>query len=333
MLIPINVIRTIRYPDMYTVWDTEGLCFREVKSACVRCDLPVMDGFSCELVSGAKITVIGYCRSGYVCSFGLNDVFLLSKSQLLAFRAWTNVRVDKLNRVYVLDSGLPDLTSWFPDEKLRFSSFSTGGSTGSLGQARKFFALYDNHFGVCKRSRVNDIELRYEVLYKRVADIWGIICCPAKMVRYANRDWVFSQYLYNPQTQIFQSFRQLGEPVGEIYNSLCRDDKLMFDKMMILDYCMEQSDRHVSNLALVDNRLYALYDNGACLGLEPIGHESFGLRRYVEQLPKNYIINTLGFNLSGYTLEKLGTAFGSQFREELNRFIANYRRLLEVKNS
>ena len=59
---------------------------------------------------------------------------------------------------------------------------------------------------------------------------------------------------------------------GEILKSLSDKDKWIFDKYMLLDYILLQEDRHYSNLAVVNNRLYPLFDNGECLGIGSIGY-------------------------------------------------------------
>lgn len=325
MLIPINVVRMFPHPDRYTVWDTDTLSFREVASISGDRQLPIMEGADCELISSFAITIIGYCRSEYVCSFGLNDIYVLSRKQLLSYKHFTNVEI-KNNRVYVKDKQLPDMSSLFPDSNLHFVS---GLECGSMGFARKFYATYKNKtelFGICKQSRVGDVrELDYEVLYTRVAAVFDIPCCFTKRVLYAGKNWVFSEYARDIKTQIFQSFFQMGIPADEVYSHLHPDDKKTFDKMMILDYCMEQADRHTGNIALVDGRLYPMFDNGTCLGLKPISIYSEGFRGYVESLPRRYIIDTLGFSIS----PRVSDAFGSAFRDEYQRFMRNYRHLLE----
>lgn len=329
MLIPINVVRMFPHPDRYTVWDTDTLSFREVASIPEGRQLPIMGGADCELLSPYSITVIGYCRSEYICSFGLNDIYMLSRKQLLGYKNFTNVDI-KNNRVYVKDKQLSDMSCFFSDSNLHFTS---NLECGSMGQARKFYATYKDKtelFGICKQSRVNDVrELDYEVLYMRVASVFNIPCCFAERVLYAGKDWVFSAYARDIKAQIFQSFFQMGIPADEVYSYLHPDDTKTFDKMMILDYCMEQADRHTGNIALVDGRLYPMFDNGTCLGLKPISMYSEGFRRYVESLPRSYIIGTLGFNTSPRLLSKISDAFDSDFRDEYQRFMRNYRHLLE----
>ena len=101
---------------------------------------------------------------------------------------------------------------------------------------------------------------------------------------------------------IYISFKNLNKSFGEILKSLSDKDKWIFDKYMLLDYILLQEDRHYSNLAVVNNRLYPLFDNGECLGFNSISYFSSNFRSYVERLDKNYLRSLCTVNNKFYEL-------------------------------
>ena len=73
------------------------------------------------------------------------------------------------------------------------------------------------------------------------------------------------------------------------FGNYSKEEKIEFDKMMILDYILSQQDRHYSNIALLNDKMYPLFDNGECLGIGSIGFFSENYRKYVRRLNRNYI--------------------------------------------
>lgn len=259
--------------------------------------LPKQDILSCSISRTTECTVIGkvYSRNTYVVCFGDNIAYEVTRDELSRLTP-SNIKVSLDGKFICVDGKLPDMSNMFKDSRIKFKSTMEEFQQSSLGISKKFHALYGNRCCVVKFSKFNLQELDNEVVYKEVCDYLKVLCCDVVKTTYFARPCIVSIYEYKVGEDIFQSFKQLGGSVPDIYNKLSVSDKQMFDRYMIVDYILAQQDRHMSNLATINGKLYPLYDNGECLGLGSIGQYSNSFIRYVSTLSKVYIQDILGFS-------------------------------------
>lgn len=290
MLIPVchitrygNICGTIYYDNVnFKFIDTTKVADRL---------LPTQDYLECSTISSDICTVVGknYRYNTYVVCFGDNFIYELTRDVLLTYSI-SNMKLTKGNRLVCLDGKLPDFSDYFPDRKLKFKGLFTAIQASSLGVARKFFAEYGNKSCIVKFSkRSDDLDLINEEKYYSVAKSLGVSCCKANMTSYYNKQCVVSIFSYNRERDLFKSFKSTGLSIRDIYTRFSDSDKNMFNKMMLLDFIMSQQDRHMSNIALCNNRLYPLFDNGECLGIGSISYFSQNFRRYILSLDKDYL--------------------------------------------
>lgn len=266
-----------------SVWFNSSNCqFNDGSTADVA--LPVQEYLNCTVSNPNRIcTVVGksISRGTFFVCFGDNMVYEIDKSLLLCYNV-SNAKLSR-DRKVLLDGDINkvDLSNMF-SSAIHFISEFKLSQKSSLGIARKFFASYRGKDCVVKFSKGNGQDLRNEIIYKRVADLLGVPCCDVYMEKYFGKDCVVSVYHYDKNKDIFMSFKSTGKQPVEIYNSLNPEEQNIFTKMVVLDYIMSQQDRHMSNIALCNGKMYPLFDNGECLGLGSIGPFSKSFRRIVK---------------------------------------------------
>lgn len=278
-----NIVGTIFY-------DTSSNRFIDDKVRIQRI-LPVQDFASCITMTNNLCTVVGkdYSTGNYIVCFGDNFLYSLDKESLYKYRL-TNIKICKDNRFRCIDGKLEDLSYLFPDKKIEFLDEKSSIQESSLGVARKFVAKYNNKLCVVKFSKLrNNMDLINEIKYYKLAQILGVSCCKVHLSKYFGKMCCISEFRYNINKDVFNSFKVLGGNPMKIYQNLSSKDKMKFDKLMVLDYIVEQQDRHMSNIALCNDKLYPSFDNGECLRVGSVGYFSSNFRTYVERLDSEYI--------------------------------------------
>ena len=139
----------------------------------------------------------------------------------------------------------------------------------------KRYGVFDGGYGIYKQ-RINPLvtDVESEIAVYHLAQRLGVPCCPA--VR-ANKNTVFSAFLYDYSREYFVHFRRLfdGARSDNEYRNLVevrpqyKDD---IARMILLDFITRQDDRHLSNIAIKisgkQESFYPLYDNGRSLFYE-----------------------------------------------------------------
>ena len=302
MLIPVSHLTRYGTVIGSVLYDTETDKFSDSRMIYSR-SLPLQDYDDCSVISNNCVTVVGkiYGRNTYACCFGDNFCYELDKHILSRF-VLSNIKVDSVGKYHCIDGKLDDLSYLFPDSKIKFVNLFNYRNVSSRGVSRKFFALYSDKLCIIKFTKKNNEDLHNEVLYKNICDVLEIPCCDAILSEYYGKECIVSVFNYNINNDIYISFKNLNKSFGEILKSLSDKDKWIFDKYMLLDYILLQEDRHYSNLAVVNNRLYPLFDNGECLGFNSISYFSSNFRSYVERLDKNYLRSLCTVNNKFYEL-------------------------------
>lgn len=261
------------------------------KMAIVDRDLPIQDYLSCEVVCNNTVTVVGkdYSNGDYIVCFGDNMLYSLRKRELRRYRM-TNIKVSRDDKFICIDGKYEDLSYLFPDKNIEFLGMSVYSQESSLGVAKKFTATYKDNICIVKFSKLSSQKDLYnEIKYFKLAKLFGVDCCTVRLSTYFGKKCCISELSYDPTKDVFKSFKSTGRNPMEIYKSFSKEERIKFDKLMILDYMVEQQDRHMSNIAVCNGRLYPTFDNGECLGIGGIGYFSRNFRNYVEKLDKGYI--------------------------------------------
>jgi hypothetical protein len=235
---------------------------------------------------------LGKSIDRYVITFGTRDLFCVARDVLRKYSI-SNGRFDAAGHFRLYSGSLADLSGIFAKDTFDFIGLLLSNSSGSQGLRRKFTGrdIRTGDIGIVKFDLPE--RMLYECLYDTIGSRLGIRVCRASLGIYAGKPCVISCFEYNPYMDVVMSFKQRMKAVNRDLDALLQklsiDDRHKFDKYMILDYILEQADRHMSNLALCNDGLYPLYDNGCCLGSDPIGYFSQQFRLYAERLQANYV--------------------------------------------
>jgi hypothetical protein len=218
-----------------------------------------------EINNNNTAVIVGKSRDKYAVCFGDNYIYLLS--------------VGSLSRYTVINTNIadiPDLSGMFGEPSVEFLNHLANKQSTSLGVTRKFFGKSKYGYCILKFSKYPDtcVYLDNEVFCYKIALILGVSCCRAFRTKYSGRDCVLSVFEYNVDIDTYRSFRQTGLPVSGILNTLSKTDRAMFVRYLIFDFLTRQQDRHLSNLALINDRLYPLFDNGDCFGTGFVSEQS-----------------------------------------------------------
>lgn len=278
------------------IFDTNTRKFLDINKISDRC-LPVQDYLSCTVECNKRCTAIGkvYARGTYVICFGDNFAYECDRQVLMHYTV-SNLKFGSDGRIICIDGRLPDLIDLFPDKKIKFVSSFSESQASSLGVSRKFYAYYDGMPCVVKFSkRTDNKDIFNEELVYNMACKLSVPCCRAITSKYFGKYCCISIYAYTAR-DVFRSFKTTGLSIKDIYNRLRDEDKVIFDRMMLFDFLVKQEDRHMSNLALLNGRMYPLFDNGECLGLGIVSIFSANFRKYILGMNKNYLCHLIDFN-------------------------------------
>lgn len=292
MGIPVCYIE--QYGNIIGTYEFDGVSFKDnIGNSIIKRNLPVQNITSCIIINADICTLVGRDSRHYIVCFGNNSLYRVTREELNKYKI--SNAVIKNGRLIVTDK-LFELGHRFPDKNIGFSNVLTNIKQSSIGVARKFYGTYNGHKCIVKFSKRKDNkDIKNELKYYKIAKILNIKCCRVYYSKYDNRECCISIFEYSTDNDIWSSFKKLNKPIEKIYNTLSRSDKQEFDKMLILDYLLSQQDRHYSNIALINDKIYPLFDNGECLGIGSIGQFSQNYRKYVQRLPKEYIKQLIDF--------------------------------------
>lgn len=281
-----------------TLFNTKTYKFETTSERFSR-ELPELSYIDYQITSKGTATILGKVRNEYVVNFGDKQAYLMNKDSILkAGYKLSNIKIIASGKFISIDGKLDDLSKLFPDTQIKFIGACNTSNKSSIGFADKFIGQYKGKKCVIKFSKpaYSNQDILNEFIYYKIATILKIPCCTIYLSEYFGRKCCISMYEYDTNNDIFISFRNTGKSISEIYRSFSQEDRNKFDKMMILDYIVEQQDRHLSNLALVNGHMYSSYDNGECLGIGAQGYYSAQFRKYVEANLKNRIKDLINCN-------------------------------------
>jgi hypothetical protein len=300
MEIPVSYIIKYGQPFGIIVYDTSTDKYLDRPMSNIQRELPCQDYMSCSLSTNNIATVVGkvYSDNSYVVCFGDNFLYNLDRQTLLKYRL-SNMKLTKGNKLICIDGKLPDMQDMFPDRGIKFIGHITEVQASSQGEARKFNALYNGKLCVVKFTKGNNVDLHNEIVYKQLADCMNVPCCRVMLSEYYHKRCCISIYEYNPQKDLYISFKNLQKPIDSIVSNFDWKSRRSLDKILLLDYLTSQQDRHLSNLATCNGRMYPAFDNGECFGLGAIGLSSQSFRQYILRQDKHYLELLLNGNVQG----------------------------------
>lgn len=278
-----------------TIFNTETYKF-ETTSELFSRELPELSYIDYQVNSKGIATILGKVRNDYVINFGNKQAYLMNKESILKFGyKLSNIKIATSGKFICTDGKLGNLSKLFPDTQIKYSRACNIENKSSVGFADKLIGQYKGKRCIVKFSKpaYNNQDILNEYLYYKIAKALEIPCCQVYLSKYFGRKCCISMYEYDINNDVFVSFRNTNKSISEIYRNFNQVDKDIFDKIMILDYIVEQQDRHLSNIALVNGHIYPSYDNGECLGIGAQGYYSAQFRKYVEANLKNRVRNLI----------------------------------------
>ncbi|MCI8731908.1 MAG: HipA domain-containing protein [Lachnospiraceae bacterium] len=315
MLIPINNVVRFGVPIASTYYNTETC--KLLEDSCCGRNLPSMDYLSCGVDNPNRIsTVIGRVSELFVVSYGTKLLILRDSLENAS-----NVQLKKDGSIEFIDGEPQDLSFLFPDRDILYIKSMSLIENSSDGIAEKFLALYKGRLCVIKFSKRDDRELEYERLYYDIGRRLGIPVCECSLSTYSGRKCSLSFLSYNVDKDMFGSLKSLGLTVSELYKDLSDENRRLLDGQLLLDYLMCQQDRHLGNIAVCNDKIYPMYDNGECLGIGSIGYFSNMYRKYIEGCNKDYLMRLL-------QKASVSECFKSH-RDEYEIFCKNYKTLFK----
>lgn len=285
-----------------TFYNTHTLEFEEERVEDIRYKnwynrLPMIDGFTMAVVKNpGRCTIIGRDIDMIVISSGMRDITKIKESQVFKCQP-VNLRIErrKGERTLVINEGkIPDLHRVFENNTFEVCEYLNNMLGSSGGMQRKYYGYKKGTqtYGIIKYPLMRGSkDIEYEVLYKKVGDVLGVPVVRAIMGEYNKEKCVLSVFEYDKTSDnfitLYRYMRNNKLSVDDVIEQL-KDGKETYIKYMIMDYIMVQEDRHFRNIAICNNRLYPLYDNGRCLGNGVIGTISKGNRNLVERNIKEW---------------------------------------------
>jgi len=156
------------------------------------------------------------------------------------------------------------------------SSSSTGNNEKFLGRR-----ICDGKLGVVKFPIIkSSLDCINEVVAYRLGLLFGIPVCKASREVFDGRACIISEYAVAPDdvNRIVSLRRAVGEADRTKFNAIFNIDWICshisreamqdYIRMILLDILMRQTDRHVKNIAFINNKMYPLFDNGRSLFFE-----------------------------------------------------------------
>lgn len=143
----------------------------------------------------------------------------------------------------------------------------------------KRYGVSNGSYGIYKeRLHPSSSDAEAEVAVYHLSKLLGVRCCPAWLTKGTRSPVCFSKFEYNFSQEFIVHLRRLfadGERTDHLYDDLMRklpEFSESIEQMIVLDFVTRQTDRHLSNAALLVSddsvSFYPLYDNGRSLFFE-----------------------------------------------------------------
>lgn len=251
-----------------------------IDGECCHRRLPVVNILSGQMYNCDIYTIVGKAGNKYVVSIGMGMVVTIDKQSLLN-KIVSNMKCSPSGRVSSIDGALQDLSHLFPDKDIEYINDMLEVQLSLIGKDTKFFGKYKGKHCVVKFNESKPNRIPYEELYYRVGLSVGVPVCRAYTSVYGGKPCAISEFEYKVGKDQFASFRTLGGDTDKILNRLSEKDIKIFRSMLLLDYLMVQEDRHLSNIAICNRRMYPLFDNCCCMKSGEVGYYSMARERYI----------------------------------------------------
>lgn len=345
MLIVVNTIYQSMKPYSLTVFNTDNGKFSEAGLNSVPAEewhnlVPKVDGYTMTIFDTSEIRYIllGKYNGSYVVTNGGREIRIVSAEKIRNSKP-VNWYIDENNKIQMFGAQTADLSFLFENDTFVFTEDAEDLSGSSAGQQEKFYGYLKSNpeinglikFPIMTGSK--DIE--YEVLYKTAGDTLGVPVVRAYTGIYTGRPCVLSVFEYDEEFDSFKTFYkcmiQENTTLSGILNRVNNPD--VFTRYLILDYLFAQEDRHYRNLAVCNNSVYPLFDNGRCLGTGAVTSISAGNHVAVERNIKNWYCSDENVRKMIHEFENLKTVMLPQYENEYRMLERNYEKLRRVINA
>lgn len=296
-LIPVNNVKWRGAMVATTVYDTDSNAFSEVGYRGLT--LPIAgEPDAASSVRGGGCSLLGICGERFVVSFGESRALLIDRRSLR--RNGVNYTVDDADNIQSLYGEIADLSKFFSDDSFVYVRDMYDSGEGVSKRTFRFlgYDIRSKKAGIIKLDKPE--VLRNELCYKIIGDTLSIPVCPVEPGRACGgKPAIISFVALYPESDGIISFYKLAHAkklsLTELVDSMSDQFRIDFYRALILDYIMEQADRNLSNLAVLDgSRLHPLFDNGAALGsAASSGGYSDSFANAARRLPSDMIEATL----------------------------------------
>lgn len=252
--------------------------------------LDTLDGLTFEKSGINTAALLGYYRDNYVITIDYTSIFYVSKQELLKYTP-INYIISKNGTIRLKQGRLQNLEHIFRDDTFTISSMLFESCSSGVQRKVKGYDNKTRKVGIIKYPLANGSkDIEYEVLYSIIGEAVGIPVCPAKLGVCCGKPCVLSVFKYK-EAQSFMSIHKymVSRSCWSLDEMLIRlNDVETFIGYMLLDYVCEQEDRHSKNIAVCNEKLYPLYDNGKAFRIGTIGRDSQRYRLTVERNIKQW---------------------------------------------
>ena len=334
MLIVVNKLSQMEFVVGYTVFNTDNGKFETAKSLenCYYHDIDkyAMYDYMSNYLWGKSTVVLGYSiikgHKYYIINFGRKSFYIVAYKYLCDnINNILNIHFDKANRLrFYNNKAIPDITHLCKNEHFEYIDKITNGQIGSVGQNEKFLGRHIDTglIGVVKfplrenmqRHLLEYNDARNEVICYNLGKLFGVHCCRVIEGLSCGKYCVLSVFEYDMRTESICSLRKtlarMGYSEGDRFNFNALINKygeqfrINFLRIMAFDYVTCQADRHMSNIAIYNNDIYPLYDNGRSLALGIYENEYTDNQKFILRYNARGIISKL---LKTVDIEELKT--------------------------
>ena len=217
-----------------------------------------------------------------LCDATLHRKSMSKKDILNAYNngvSFSNIRICSDNSIRMINGSIPFLNNlqYMRNNNTVIKIGNIKASTpGSMGVGKKFLGkrINDSKIGCVKFELFGgSYDINNEVLAYKLGKLLNFDVAEATIEESNGNKCVISIYNYNTLTE---SITSLKTEVGvERFNSTFNEQWMLknkskeswdkFIQMLMLDFIMHQTDRHISNIAFKGKEFYTLYDNGRAL--------------------------------------------------------------------